>query len=462
MRLTLAVTIGIYLILIFALALMARRRVKTEEDYLVAGRRLPLPLATATLLATWFGAGTLLTATDEIRAEGLRVTALEPYGAGLCLILAGLFFARPLWEMKLCTVSDLYRNKFGTRAETLSVLITVPGYIGWIAVQLVALAGIAQLFFEIPPSVSIPVIALITTVYTLIGGMWSVTITDAVQMALIIPGLFVLGHAVLAGSGDGGLVEGFRQIRQSVDPEDLVLIPRDTMRELVGWVSVLAVSALGNLPGQDLFQRVFASKSARVARNACLISGALYIVLGTIPAFLGVAAKVILPEETLESVLLVLAVRFLSPAMTVILTISLVSVILSTVDSAILAPAATLARNGLRRYVPDRISSLTLSRFSVVLIGVSSTVVALWGENAYGLLEESYALGLVGLFVPFFVGVFLRALDEGSAIRAMGTGMLIWTIQFFVETDLPIDLIAVLAGFAVYFTHIRVLARSAR
>ncbi len=462
MRLTLAVTIGIYLILIFALALMARRRVKTEEDYLVAGRRLPLPLATATLLATWFGAGTLLTATDEIRAEGLRVTALEPYGAGLCLILAGLFFAKPLWEMKLCTVSDLYRNKFGTRVETLSVLITVPGYIGWIAVQLVALAGIAQLFFEIPPSVSIPIIALITMLYTLIGGMWSVTITDAVQMALIIPGLFVLGHAVLAGSGDGGLVEGFRQIRQSVDPEDLVLIPRDTMRELVGWVSVLAVSALGNLPGQDLFQRVFASKSARVARNACLISGALYIVLGTIPALLGVAADVILPQETLESVLLVLAVRFLSPAMTVILTISLVSVILSTVDSAILAPAATLARNGLRRYVPDRISSLTLSRFSVVLIGVSSTVVAVWGENAYSLLEESYALGLVGLFVPFFVGVFLRALNEGSAMLAMGTGMLIWTIQFFVETDLPIDLIAVLAGFAVYFTHVSGPARSAR
>lgn len=462
MKLTLAVTIGIYLILVFALALMARRRVKTEEDYLVAGRRLPLSLATATLLATWFGAGTMLTATDEIRAEGLRVTALEPYGAGLCLILAGLFFAKPLWEMKLCTVSDLYRNKFGTRAETLSVLITVPGYIGWIAVQLVALAGIAQLFFEIPPSVSIPTIALITMLYTLIGGMWSVTITDAVQMALIIPGLFVLGHAVLAGSGDGGLVEGFRQIRQSVDPEDLVLIPRDTMRELVGWVGVLAVSALGNLPGQDLFQRVFASKSARVARNACLISGALYIVLGTIPALLGVAAKVILPQETLESVLLVLAVRFLSPAMTVILTISLVSVVLSTVDSAILAPAATLARNGLRRYVPDRISSLTLSQFSVVLIGVSSTVVALWGENAYGLLEQSYALGLVGLFVPFFAGVFLRVLDEGSALLAMGTGMLIWTAQFFVETDLPIDLIAVLAGFAVYFAHTFVLARSAR
>ena len=461
MRLTLGVTIGVYLIVIFALAIWARRRVKNEEDYIVAGRRLPLSLATATLLATWFGAGTLLTATDEIRAEGLRVTALEPYGAGLCLILAGLFFAKPLWEMKLCTVSDLYRNKFGTKAEALSVLITVPGYIGWIAVQLVALAGIVELFFEIPVSAGIPMVAFIAMLYTLIGGMWSVTITDAVQMALVIPGIFLLGHAVIAGSGGGSLVDGVRQISQSVDPEHLILIPRDTMGEFVGWVSVLAVSAIGNLPGQDLFQRVFASKSARIARNACLISGALYVVLGTIPALLGIAAKVILPAETVQAVLLVLAAQFLSPAFTVILTISLVSVILSTVDSAILAPAATLARNGLRRYVPERVSSLRLSQFCVILITVSSTAVALSGQKAYSLLEESYALGFVGLFVPFFAGVFLRAVNERSAVLAMATGMLIWSAQFFIDTDLPVDLIAVLAGFAVYFAHTALLARSA-
>ena len=70
MRLILGVTIGVYLIVIFALAIRARRRVKNEEDYIVAGRRLPLSLAT--LLATWFGAGTLLTATDEIRAAMSR------------------------------------------------------------------------------------------------------------------------------------------------------------------------------------------------------------------------------------------------------------------------------------------------------------------------------------------------------------------------------------------------------
>ena len=179
---------------------------KNEEDYIVAGRRLPLSLATATLLATWFGAGILLTATDEICAEGLR--------------------------------------------------ITVPGYIGWIAVQLVALAGIVELFFEIQVSAGIPMVAFIAMLYTLIGGMWSVTITDAIQMALVIPGIFLLGQAVLAGSGGGSLVDGVRQISQAVDPEHLILIPRDTMREFVGWVSVLAVSAIGNLPGQDLFQRV--------------------------------------------------------------------------------------------------------------------------------------------------------------------------------------------------------------
>jgi len=76
-------------------------------------------LSTMTLLATWFGAGTLLTASDEIYREGLSVTALEPYGAGFCLILAGIFFAKPLWEMKLLTFSDLFRKKIRAQGRVL-------------------------------------------------------------------------------------------------------------------------------------------------------------------------------------------------------------------------------------------------------------------------------------------------------------------------------------------------------
>src|SRR5688500_18695059 len=91
----LAGTIIVYMIGMYAIGVFAKGKVENEEDYLVAGRRLPFSLATLTLLATWFGAETLLTTPGEVVEDGLRVTALDPIGVGLCLIIAGIFIAGP-------------------------------------------------------------------------------------------------------------------------------------------------------------------------------------------------------------------------------------------------------------------------------------------------------------------------------------------------------------------------------
>jgi len=108
--------LGLYVVATYVLGFAVKSRVHDAEDFLVAGRRLPLSLAWATLLATWFGAGTMLTAADEVRSEGLSAIALEPLGSGLCLVVAGLFFARRLWDMKLLTMSDFFARRFGRRA----------------------------------------------------------------------------------------------------------------------------------------------------------------------------------------------------------------------------------------------------------------------------------------------------------------------------------------------------------
>ncbi|MCA9660538.1 MAG: hypothetical protein KC486_19510, partial [Myxococcales bacterium] len=129
----LAAALVAYVVLTYALALRSRRRIRSAEDFLVAGRRLPLGLAAATLLATWFGAGTMLTAADAIHGGGLRLAALEPIGAGLCLLLAGTFLAERLWSLRLLTVADLFRVRFGPRAELLCAALTVPTFLGWIA-----------------------------------------------------------------------------------------------------------------------------------------------------------------------------------------------------------------------------------------------------------------------------------------------------------------------------------------
>ena len=447
----LGISITIYLIIMFGIALWSKDKIENEEDYIVAGRNMPMMLTSATLLATWFGAGTLLTATDEIFRNGLRVTALEPYGAGLCLLIAGLFFAKPLWEMKVCTVSDIYRNKFGARVEKWSVLLTVPGYVGWIAVQLAALAGIIEIFFGFSPLLTIPIVALIAMAYTLLGGMWSVSITDAAQITLVIIGLVLLGYNVFSSIGEGVFWTGLTKALSEAQPRDLVLIPRESAMDFMKWSGVLLVSAVGNLTGQDLGQRIFSAKSSAVAQRACYLAGFAYIALGTIPALLGVVAKNILPPETAHSILPTLARLYLSPAATVMFALALISVVLSTIDSAILAPAAVLGRNALRPYVSAKISSIVLCQYCVILITAASTALALSGEKTYHLLEESYAIGLVGLFVPFSISIFSNILDETAALISMAVGTGIWLISFAVETDIPLNIVAVVMAFAAYF-----------
>lgn len=431
LRVLLAGTIVVYVAVMYGLAFAVQRRIRSTEDFLVAGRRLPLSLAWATLLATWFGAGTLLASTDEVRRAGVQRAALEPFGAGSCLIVAGLFFARPLWEMGLLTLSDFYRRRFGPTAELTSAFIMVPTYFGWVAAQFVALAGILELFFGMDLELGILLVALLGMGYTLLGGMWSVTLTDAVQITLLLLGLVYLGWSALAQLAGGSAWLGFERLIQETPDEFLVLVPTESAQALLGWISIFLVGALGNIPGQDLTQRVFAARSASVARRACLLAGCAYIGFGLIPVTLGLVARLVVPDSVERAVLPALAQLFLSPVGAVIFTVTVISAVLSTIDSAILSPASVLAQNVFERVNRGRIASLSLNRLAVAIVTVCSLGMAYAGETAYSLLEDAYELPLVGLFVPLTLGLYGKARGERPALAAMLVGGSLWFLHYF-------------------------------
>jgi Na+/proline symporter len=457
----LGVLLGCYVAAMFAIAIWAKGRIHSQEDYLVAGRRLPLSLAWATLFATWFGAGTLLTATDEVRAQGLRAAALEPIGAGLCLVVAGLVYARRLWALKILTLPDFYGRRFGTRAEIVASLIMVPGYFGWIAAQFVALAGVLELYWGIPPATGILLVAVVGTGYTLIGGMWSVTLTDAVQLVILLFGLVALAVSALVQLGDGaGVLAGFERLIEATPPERRVLIPTDNLAELVGWLSVLVIAMLGNIPGQDLAQRIFASKSARVAAQACLLAGVLYIVFGMAPVLSALATDLIGGASRESATVALLASLLLSPWLGMLFVLALTSAVLSTIDSAILAPGSVLSHNIFRRLWP-RVSPLALARYGVLVVALASLGFAYLGESAYALLETAYAIGLVGLFVPLTLGLMSRRGHARAAFASMITGTGIWAAHLALgwesfggdltgDVYLPQELVATLCGWIAY------------
>lgn len=434
----------VYFLLLMVMAVFVSNNMETDEDFLVGGRKFNLWLTSFCLFATWFGAGTLIASTDEVAKSGLIVTALEPYGAGMCLILAGAFFARPLWNMKLMTFSDLFRNKYGRKIETISVFLNIPIYVGWIAVQIVSLANILAVFFPVPVWVFILGISLFACFLTVSGGMWSVSITDSFQLLVIILGLIYLLFKV-----SGALPDGLEGALSSIESEKLIFIPTDKIGDLFNWLGVFCVSALGNMTGQDLGQRMFSAKSAKVAQLGCFIAGAGYIIFGSIPVLLGLTAKITLGEFS-GSVIPNLIRSYLDPITAVILTLTIISAVISTITSALLAPSSILSHNFLKRYFKST-SSLILCKVGVVIITVISVITAFAGEDVYGLLENSYAVGFVGFFPAVTIALYSKKLNEKACLFTILIAILIWIPEFFFPYDIPYSLIAVILSYPIYF-----------
>jgi Na+/proline symporter len=443
----------VYAVALLGLAIFVSSKTESEEDFLVGGRRFNLWLTTFCLFATWFGAGTLISATDEVASEGLIVTALEPYGAGACLLLAGLFFAKPLWNMQLMTFSDFFRIKFGHRLEHFSVFCNIPIYVGWIAVQIVSLAKILAVFFPLPEWSFILIIAAFTCILTVSGGLWSVSFTDSFQLFVIIIGLFYLLFKVL-----GGDPAQLFPMLEAVSQDRKILIPTDKLTHTLDWFGVFCISALGNMTGQDLGQRMFSAKSAKTAQWGCYLAGLGYLVVGSIPVFLGLTASQTMGAFN-GSVIPNLIKNFLDPISAVILTVTIISSVISTITSALLAPSSVLSHNFLKQIFTGQ-SVLKLCQYSVVIVTLVSVLVAFMGEDVYGLLESSYTIGFVAFFPAVTIGLYSKKLNEKAILLTICLATIVWLPELFGYEQIPFSLLAVAMSYPIYFVIYKSLGKT--
>ena len=416
----------IYLVVTIIVGLVAARMVHNTEDYLLAGRRLPLYVATGTLFATWFGTETILGSSSEFAAGGLIAVVRDPFGAAMCLILVGLFYARPLYRMKLLTFGDFYRNRYGKTIEILSCICIILTYISWIAAQMVAFGILANSLMGIDTGTGIVIGALLVTVYTFIGGMWSVSVTDFMQMIFILAGLAAAALEVFSivslKNVFAGTPEGFFRFY----PEPGV---HNHTNYLAAWITI----GLGSIAGQDIFQRVMASKSEKVAVRASLISGFMYLSVAMIPLLLALAARYLMPEvidgdRDHQMIIPDLISRYTSPLVQILLFGALLSAILSTASSAILAPSAILGNNIIKPAwgkVSDRLL-LRLSRISVLVVAAVSLYIALRRGNIYELVGEASSIGLVSLFIPLTAGLFWKRANRRGAMVSIVSGITVW------------------------------------
>ena len=265
-----------YLLVTIAIGLWAAKRVQSTADFAVAGRHLPLVMIVTTTFATWFGSETVLGIPAKFVQGGLGGVVEDPFGAGTCLILVGLFFAARLYRMNLLTISDYYRERYGRSVEVICSLIIMLSYLGWVSAQVTALGLVFNLLsggaIGLEMGMAIGVASILA--YTLFGGMWSVAVTDFIQMIILVVGLGVL--AVFAGEQAGG---ADKVIALAVSQDMFKFWPEPNFHDVVFFVASAITIMLGSIPQQDVFQRVMSANSEFAATRGPVIGGVLYLSL---------------------------------------------------------------------------------------------------------------------------------------------------------------------------------------
>jgi SSS family transporter len=400
-----------------AIGVWASRRIKNEADFFVAGRRLGAPLVSVSLFATWFGAETCMGASGAVYSEGLSGARAEPFGYFFCLVLLGAVLARRLHRGGYLTLGDLFRDRFGPRTEKVAVLILVPSGLVWGAAQVRAFAHVLAYTTDLPVIPAVWVAALLSIAYTVFGGLLGDVITDAFQGALLIAGLVTITVLVLLDlPAPSSLSEAF-----SADRLTLGRAGESALATMDRW----SIPILGSLVAQELVARVLAAKSERTAVVGSFSAAALYLLVGTLPVFLGLLGLAVVPGlEEPEQLLVVLGERYLGGALGVAFALSLLCAILSTIDSILLSTSALVSHNLVAPLLPDSAerARLVSGRFVVILGGLFCTVVALYSESIYQLVEIASALGTAGLLVATLSGLFDPQPSARGAVSALVVG----------------------------------------
>lgn len=431
----------LYLVISIALGMYAATRVHSARDYIVAGRSLPIWIVTAMVFATWFGAETVLGIPATFLEEDLGGLISDPFGASLCLVLFGLFFARKLYRLNLLTIADYYRERYDRRVELITGIAIALSYLGWVSAQITALGLVFNVLSDdvISQAQGILIGASIVLLYTLFGGMWSVALTTFFQMIVIVAGLLFIAWLIADQAGGVAPV-----VEHAAANAKFEFWPELNAIAIIAFISGLLTMGFGSIPQQDVFQRANSSKNEHVAVWGTVLGGIAYFLFAAVPLYmayaahlidpglvsrwLGVDAQKILPELVKGDFPFVAQVVFYG---------ALLAVIMSTASGTLLAPSVTISENVLKglvsrhRQLTDR-QFLNMTRAVVATFAVLVTLYSLWSlqqqTTIHQMVENAYKVTLVLAFVPLVAGLYWRRANTRGAYLAIAFGLITWLV----------------------------------
>ncbi|TBO34219.1 sodium:solute symporter [Aquabacterium lacunae] len=431
MNTTLLAFVVAYLVGTMLIGLYAGTRVKNTADFAVAGRSLPLAMVITTTFATWFGAETVMGIPAKFVEGGLNAVVEDPFGASMCLVLVGAFFASRLYKMNLLTIGDYYRERYGRGVEIFCSVAIILSYLGWVAAQITALGLVFSVLSggEISPATGMVIGTSLVLAYVLVGGMLAVAWTDFIQMVVLVVGLSFIAYTAAGQAG------GADKVLALAEQKDwFKFLPEPTADGWVWFVAAAITMMLGSIPQQDVFQRVMSAKDADTARKGAIIGGFSYLAFAFVPMFIVASALIIMPGEIGEllandpqKVLPTLILNHMPLVAQILFFGALVSAIKSTSSATLLAPSTSFVENILKNLMPNMTDKMELRLMRITIFVFTGLVltyaIVMQGTSIYDLVSAAYQVPLVGAFVPLVFGLYWQRATTQGAIASIVLGI---------------------------------------
>jgi high affinity choline transporter 7 len=395
------------------------------DQFMVAGRAMPLWLATFTMTATWVDGGYLLGTAEGVYRSSLASGLQGGVCFGISLIIGGLFFARRMRALEFHTLIDPFEARFGAKWAVVLAMPAVFAEMFWSAELLVALGSTFGVMLDLDLATGIVISAAVVTLYTMAGGMWAVAYTDAFQLGLVGVGLAAsLPFALSAAGGIGHAWDVYRAV------------PHEASLSTVRWWDASMMLMLGGVPWNCYFQRVLSCRSPRAAQAHSILSGMLTIVLTVPPLLMGLVAFAYVWPPGLADRLSVqpadalpMIFRYVTPTAIGLLGLAaIVGAVTSSYSSSILSAGSMFAWNVYRRLLrPDMPAGglTTVVRIAIALLGAGSVLMALRVQSVQALWFFTSDLVFVLLFPQLVAALFDSKANVPGSIAAFSVSLVL-------------------------------------
>jgi len=426
----------VYMLVMIGIGFYAKTKIKSSEDYHLAGRRLGPIMLAGTLAATEIGGGSSVGVASKAYGEWGLSAGWYVVSAGVAIILVS--FVAPFMRRALATtVPEIIGRRYGKSSQIISSILSVVASSALTAVQITATASIVHVLTGFSLNWAILISGTIVVFYTFLGGMWSVTLTDFVQFFIIVIGFAIAVPFAFSAAG------GVDTVLNNLPKEQLGFTK-------IGWPTIIGLTLMYFMTfstGQEAVQRYYSAKDEKTAVWGSVLCGVLMTIYAFIPAVLGLIALSSFPNINENSALATVSVELLPPVIAGLLLSGVISATLSSASGNLLAVASVYMTDIHPFLSKKKVTSeaeLKASRFIIILVGVFAIGISLFSQQIIPLLVFAFTIRSTGPFAAFILGLLVDRVTKNAGLSSIIVGSIVGITWQILED--PFGIMAVIAG----------------